>query len=66
MAYGEAAHDTVDLNLDLVPYVGSRYEDPKALNPSYAIPFTSGIFNLSVVFGANRHGGEGAELCIEE
>ena len=60
VAYSEAAHDTVDLKLDLVPYLGSWHEDYKTLNPSYAIPFTCGIFNLSIVFGANRHWGGGS------
>jgi hypothetical protein len=32
MTYSETAHDLIDLESDLVPYLGSWYEDYKVIN----------------------------------
>ncbi len=60
VAYSEAAHDAVDLKSYLVTYLGFWYENYKSLNPGYAVPLTSSIFYLSVIFCANRHWGGGS------
>lgn len=62
MTYSKPAHDTVDLDLDLIPNLGSRYKDYKAFDPGYAVPFTSCIFNFGFIFGANRHWGGGSRI----
>lgn len=64
MANSKAAHYTVDLDLDLVPNLGARYEDYEALDPCNAVSFTSNIFNLHIVLGTNRYwSSRGGAVC---
>lgn len=64
MANGEAAHHTVNLNLDLVTDLGTWYEDYEAFNPCNAVSFTSNIFNLHIILGANRYwSSRGGAVC---
>jgi len=57
---GKAAHNAVDLDLDLFPNLGPRYEDNETLNPGDAVPFTSDIFDLHIIFSTDGHRGSGS------
>jgi len=64
MAYSKALHDTIDLEPYLVSHLGSGHEDYKALNSGYAISLTGCVFNLGIIFGANRHWSGGGRIIF--